>query len=485
MADAARIARNTTYLTVASIVQKVISFGYFAFLATALGADQLGQYSAALKFTSVFVIFMDFGLGPLLTREVAKDESRLQENFEKFLSIKAALIVLSLAALVGSAQIWNTAFETVTAADVRLIYVGAFIIVFDTLTFTLFSIFRALKQLLWEAIGIVIYQSAILLAGFGALHFGLPLPYVLGALLLASAVQFVYMLGVLFKKTSVKIRWNWNWKTVWQIISLAAPFAFAGILFRLNGTADSLMLKSMIGDRVTGWYELAFKLTFALTVLPGAFATSYFPVVSTYYQQAREKLSGTFETGVVYMLILSLPITVAVFVLGDDIVLRVWGTDFEASIETLSILMVALPFIFLNYPVGNFLNAVDKQKLNTFNMFIALLVNIVLNLALIPYYTFNGAAWAAVASSVVLVVLGLPWVYRVAPFRIGFLLKKLALISGSAGIMGFILFFIQDNYSLLLLIPIGAIIYVVGLLLLGALTSEELSLFKRALLKRT
>lgn len=484
MASTARIARNTTYLTVASILQKIVSFGYYAYLADAIGAGNLGKYTFALTFTSVFIIFMDFGLGPLLTREAAKDESKLQYHFERIFSIKLVLIAASLVACIASITVARPLFENITMDDVYLVYIGSIIILFDTLTFTFFSVFRALKKMQWEAIGIIIYQAIILGAGVTVLNMGLPLPYVVGAILVGSSVQVAYMFVLLKWKTPVKFRFVWDGKTVKRIIALAAPFAIAGIIFRLNGSADTMMLKVMVGDSYAGWYALAFKLTFALTVLPGAFATSYYPAVSTYFKQAKEKLHTAFESGVFYMLVLSLPIVVGVLVLGDDIIHQVWGENWRASIKPLWIFMIGLPFVFLNYPVGNFLNAVNRQKLNTLNMGIALIVNIALNAVLIPYMTFNGAAIAAVASSIVLVCLGVPWVYKIAPFNFTAILKKALLVGSSAGLMGLVLYMVQYNYSLFLLIPLGGVIYAALLMLTNAVTVDELSRLKRAIVKR-
>ncbi|MFH1426649.1 MAG: oligosaccharide flippase family protein [Candidatus Kerfeldbacteria bacterium] len=484
MARAGRIAKNTTYLTIASVFQKLISFGYYAYLADAIGAGSLGKYTFALTFTSVFIIFMDFGLGPLLTREAAKDESKLQDHFERIFSIKLVLIGVSLVALFASITIAEPLFTNIDWSDVTLVYLGAVIILFDTLTFTFFSVFRALKQMQWEAIGIVIYQALILIVGYLVLRAGMPLPYVLGAILTGSLFQVIYMFILILRKTDLKFRFVWDWKKVRHILAMSAPFAIAGVIFRINGSADTMMLKVMVGDSHAGWYSLAFKLTFALTVLPGAFATSYYPAVSALYKTAREKVHIVFESGLFYMMIISFPIVAGVAVLGDDIIYAVWGSNWEASVTPLWIFMIGLPFVFFNYPIGNFLNAVNRQKLNTLNMSIALVVNIVLNVILIPYYTFNGAAIAAVASAIVLVALGLPWVYKISPFNFAFLLKKFSLVAAAAGLMSFVLFFVQHNYSLIVLIPMGVLLYVSALLLTNGITKEELQKFKSSLIKR-
>lgn len=444
----------------------------------------VGRYAFALAFTSIFVIFMDFGLSSLLTREVAKDEAQLQSYFKKIWSTKVFLILISFLACVGVITFAEPLFDKWTPADVRLVYVGSLVIIFDTLTATFFSIFRSLKQLQWESISIVIYQLTILGAGVFVIQSGLPLPYVIGALLTGSVVQFLFMLCVLKLKTGLKFQFEWNRQQFFQVIALAAPFAIAGVIFRLSGTIDSIMLKTAIGDVETGFYAIPFKLTFALTVLPGAFATSFFPAMSYYYHHAKEKLHETFEQGVFYMLLLSFPVMGGVFVLGDDIILSIWGPFWTPSVNVLWVMMLAVPFIFLNYPIGNFLNAVKKQTINTVNMGMSLVVNVVLNWFLIPYYTFMGSAYALLASSVVLVVLGLPHVYRVSPFRWSYMFNKAARVAVSAGLMSFILYFVQHRYHLLLLIPMGAVLYIASLLLTGALTKQELLQVKGAVLKR-
>lgn len=485
MVRSAKIAKNTTYLTIASIVQKIVSFAYFGYLANALGDELLGQYSFALTFTSIFIIFMDFGLGPLLTREAAKDEDHINTWYSRVLSIKMVLIVLSLVALVASIFIGEHFFEQITRDDTHLVLFGALIIIFDTITFTFFSVMRALKRLQWEAMSIVIYQTTILVAGIAALKLELPLVYVLGALLIGSLVQTLFMGAVVRFKAKIRFTFAWNFAEAKKYVAIAAPFAIAGIIFRLNGSADVVMLKTMVGNSYAGWYSLAFKLAFALTVLPGAFIASYYPAVSSYYKHAKEQLAPTFENAFFYMVILSFPISVGVIVLGDDVIQAVWsGGTWNTSVQPLWILMCALPFIFFNYPVGNFLNAVDKQKLNTLNMGIALLINIVLNALLIPRYTFNGAAIAALVSSIVLVLLGMPWVYATARFSIKFVIQKLFLVGVAAGSMGFILFFIQYNYHLLVLIPLGVIIYTAMLFAVGAITPNEMQKIKRSFVRR-
>lgn len=480
----ASLSRNTFYLTLASLIQKALSFGYYFYLARQLGPENLGKYTFVLSFTAIFIIFMDFGLGPILTREGSKSKEQLKHYFQNTVSTKIILTIIALLAMVATINFFDLYnYQNVSEYDVLLVYLGGVIILLDTFAFTFFSVFRALKRLKYEAIGVVIYQTLIVSSGFAALWFKLPLEYILGALLIGSTFNFFYGASLIFKKTELNFRFSIQKKYLWSLLKLSAPFAIAGIFYRLNGTVDSVMLKLLVGDRFVGWYALAFKLTFALTVLPGAFATSYFPEVSYYFKHEISKVKKLFETGMVYMFIISLPITAGTFILAEKIILTVWGPAFEASIQALQILVSSLLFIFINYPIGNLLNACNRQTINTLNMGVALSVNIVLNFVLIPQYTYLGASFAALVSSVVLVSLGLPWVNKIVRFSKKYILIKLVQVLTASAIMGLVVYLLNDSLHLVWLVLLGAFSYFAILILNKGVTREDLQLLTQKIRK--
>ncbi|MBU4347481.1 oligosaccharide flippase family protein, partial [Patescibacteria group bacterium] len=95
------IAKNTSYFTFALILQKVISFAYFAIIARAIGPEDLGKYYFAISFTTIFAIFIDIGLSNVLTREVAKYKNwDAQSLLSSVLAIKIPLAFLSLLATI-------------------------------------------------------------------------------------------------------------------------------------------------------------------------------------------------------------------------------------------------------------------------------------------------------------------------------------------------------------------------------------------------
>jgi O-antigen/teichoic acid export membrane protein len=484
--DLAKIAQNTTYLTIASVFQKVLSFIYFAFLAKALGSEALGQYQAVLSFCGIFVIFMDFGLGPVLTREAAKEEEKLPNYFSKFFGLKLCLIAISMIAMVLTANYLHYLKPAnYTQEDLFLIYTGGLIILLDTLVFTFFCVFRALKNLRYEAFNVVIYQGIIFCVGIFGLAYTQSVFFLLVVLMSGSLFSFIYFFILIKKKTKIKLTGEYNLRVFWQLLKIAAPFAIAGIFVKLNGTIDMQMLKYMLpnGNHYVGLYTLAFKLTFALTVLSGAFASAYFPSVSYYLKNDKPKACSSFEKGLVYMALLSMPITAAIFIMGDNLILTVWDIRYKESILPLQIYIASLFFIFANYPVGNFLNAANKQVLNTLNTGIILAVNIVLNLILIPKYNIIGAAIAASISNFLLVLLGLPWVYKILYFDYRKILIKIGQVFFSSAIMALSVYLVKfyltqldGKLLLLVFVAVGIISYTLCLFLTRAIRKKDIQL---------
>src|SRR3989338_10171951 len=83
------IAKNTAFMTGASIAQKIISFVYFTLIARSIGVEGTGKYFLALSFTTIFVVFVDLGLSNVLVREAAKVRNNIQKYLSTILSVRS------------------------------------------------------------------------------------------------------------------------------------------------------------------------------------------------------------------------------------------------------------------------------------------------------------------------------------------------------------------------------------------------------------
>ena len=97
-----------------------------------------------------------------------------------------------------------------------------------------------------------------------------------------------------------------------------------------------------------------------------------------------------------YLLILGLPIAVGTTLLASPIILLLYKSGFSQSIDALQILIWAIPLIFINYILGTAINSINKQRETVKTTFIAMILNIVLNVLLLPRYGLIAACYITV-----------------------------------------------------------------------------------------
>lgn len=173
--------------------------------------------------------------------------------------------------------------------------------------------------------------------------------------------------------------------------------------------------------------------------------------------------------------------------MADKLILTMYGEAYETSITPLRILMVGLVVIFLNFPVGAFLNACNRQIKNTINMAIAVGINIILNIYFIAVkgYTFNGAAVAAMVSGFVLFFLGLRWVRKIIKIDKKILLISLLKTFAAGAVMAALLLLLKDQLSIFIIIPLAALFYLGVLYSLKGISKSDIRSLYRAFLRKS
>lgn len=468
MTKVANIAKNTSYLTLALIMQKVISFTYFTLLARNLGPEDLGKYYFAISFTTIFAIFIDLGLINVLTREVAKTQDRAKELLGSVLTIKLPLAALAL--LVVGIMINLMDYPEITR---NLVYLSSACMVLDSFTTTFFAVIRGFHNLKFESIASVIFQLIVMVFGLTALYAGEGLYWIMAALVMASTFNFIYSLFVLWRKMGIKIRLIYDRALIKLIINIAIPFGLYAVFQRVYTYLDSVLLSIMAGDKYVGLYQIAFKIIFALQFLPMAFTASLYPAMSSYWVNNRKQLAVSFERAMNYLIIISLPITAGTIVIADKIIL-IFKSGFAEAVLPMQIIIASLVFIFLNFPIGSLLNACDRQKINTVNMGIVTVLSVILNLFLISKFQAIGASLTVLATNILMFILGIYWVGKIIDYRKGkiFLVFLKSLLAAVA--MGALVLFFKPLVNIFALVPAAAAVYFILLFLLGGFRKEDI-----------
>lgn len=462
----ANIAKNTSYFTLALIIQKIISFTYFTLYARYLGPQDLGKFYFALSLTAICSVFIDLGLSNVLTREVARGDREPKKFFAAILGLKVPLAILAWLAAFFLAQ-GNG--ETVK----YLIYLASISMVLDSFTNSLYAYFRGYHNLKFEALSAVGVQTIVLISSLIMMQLEKNVLWLMIGLPAASVANFIYALILAKKRFHLNLRPVWDKMLMGQIFLIAWPFGLYAILQRFYTYFDSVLLFKLAGDWAVGIYQVPFKIVNALQFLPMAFVASLYPALSMYWRSNREQLKITFERALNYATIISLPIAVGVISLADKVVI-LFKENFSEAAWPLQIVMLALFFIFIHFPLGALLNACDRQRANTKNMIITVAASIVLNLILIPFWGPVGAAITVLATNILLCGLSLVISRQILTWRWNKVLPTLGKALAAAMIMAAVILALKRSLNLYLLVPLGGLIYFTALYGLGGFRKEDL-----------
>ena len=256
-----------------------------------------------------------------------------------------------------------------------------------------------------------------------------------------------------------------------------------GILVTIYFWIDTVMLSLMKGDTVVGWYNAPYRLVYVLLFIPSAYFSSIYPVMSKFYKNSKSSLKFGYECSFRYMLLLAVPIGLGTTLLADKIILFIYGTNFTPSISGLQILIWAVVCSYLSHTPMYFFYSINKQGIYTKVVFFSMILNIILNLVLIPKMSYIGASIATVITEFIgfLLLFGYAKMYQLGtPLSYKFITKLIICNIG----MGLFIIYLNTMIGLGLTILGSATVYIFLLWLFHVFSEEDILIIKR-LIKAT
>jgi len=395
-----RIAKNMAVLFLARIISMLFGFFYVMYTARYLGPANYGILSFALALNGIFGVVANFGLDPLTVREVARDKSIASKYLANGIVLK--LLFGALTFLIVFAVVNFLGYPELTKKVVYIVTISTIIAGLNNL---FNDVYQAFERMEFMAIGQILQSVLSLVFAITAIKLGLNVVDFAGIYLIVNLITLCYHVVVTtlkFLKPKVEVELGF-WR---RIVREAWPFALTAVFVSIYYWIDSVMLSYMKGDEVVGWYNAAYRLMLIFLIVPSIFNLAIFPTMSRLYVQSKKDLKYTFEQYLRYMIMLGLPLGVGVTLFARLIILLIYGTEYEASIKPLQILVWSAVFIYLSSPFSRVLEVVGKQSLITKITALGALLNVSLNLVFIPKFSLYGASFTtALTEFYVLIVL--------------------------------------------------------------------------------
>ncbi len=464
MSNVKTIFSNMSWLFVSQIIASVCGFIWTIVIARYLGVSDYGVLGFAISLTGILAITMDLGVNSHVVREIATNYDLTPKYLGNAIPLKSLFVIGTFILTLIILILMNANQLTITITLLFTIEM-----VFKTFIGLLNGSFQAYEEGKYQGIGNILLNIIllifILISIFTDLGiFGITLSYVV-----ANFIPLLYEYFI-FQKKIAKPKFEFDIDFCKNITMFALPFALSGIFYSIYYSVDTVMLSNIIGDYATGIYNASYKLISVLTVFYSVYTAVLYPVMSKFFKNDGKLLIVVFEKSVKYLSLIILPIAIATVIYSTDIIQLIFGIEFIESASALSILIWTVCLLFINGACGTLLNASHKEMTVTKIYFIAAVFNILLNLFMIPHYSYNGAATSTVLSDLLILIISLYVIYR-----LGYRLKRklygdlIKIIIGSL-IMGGALYLL--NLNMWIALPVGIIIYF-GVLILVKLFDDD------------
>jgi O-antigen/teichoic acid export membrane protein len=458
--------RNSMLVVGARALAKLAVFVVIVLLWRHLGADKYGRFATMIVYVTLVGIIADLGLQTVFIRDASRDRTAFTRYLANLLSARLLLSLVALVILAAALRLLSPALFPYTLA--------AFVLLLTTSYSSLLrAVFYIRGRLGYEAIAIV--AESLLLLGLTIVAIEQRATW--DAFLWVYAVSYLFTCLFAFGV----MRWRWHERVtvrlepafVRRLLAAGLPLALAFTITTVYAQLDVVLLQLFKTFQVVGWYSAANKYIDAVAWVPQSAMGAVFPALSMLAAGDRRRLVFAYEKSYKMLAILGLPLAVGVGVTADSIVHATRG--FEESIPALRILAPSVALLFVNNAFIYTLTAINRQLDFTRLALFTLVVNVILNLLLIPPYGYLGAAAASTITEVALFGGGW-WLLRrhLASLSIvGIITPVLA----SAAIMGIVVYLIR-SWPLPVVIVVGAAVYVAALLVTRALNPEEWSIIR-------
>lgn len=448
-----------------------------------VGAEDYGFYFVVFNFSFLFNIALDFGITNYNNRNIAQHSQLLNKHFSGIVIIKLLLAVLFTIVTLGTGFIIGFSPEQLGLLAVLCFnqFLLSFILylrsnISGLLLFRTDSVMSVLDRVLMIAICSVLLWGHVTATPFR-------IEWFVYAQTAAYFLTALTALIIVIKKAAFK-KLNWNWPFFVMIIKQSFPFAILVMLMVFYNRIDPVMIERLlpegVGDSEAGIYASAFRLLDASNNIAYLFSVLLLPLFSRMIKE-NESIEQIAKLGFTLLIILSATVAIGGHFYSYEIMDLMYKDHVEESTAVFSILMLGFMGVSTSYVFGTLLTANGNLKILNIVATAGMLLNLVINIILVPRYMAVGSAWASLITQMSMAVIQTIIAVRLFKFKYNhkFVFAVITFLAGVI-VINYFSKMILDNWALNFLIMCGAsLALAMGLKLLnikgfmGILKSKE------------
>ena len=375
---------------------------FVGFIATALvarylGPEKFGLLNYCFSLVGIAMVVVVMGLETIVVRELVKNPDIRSEILGSCIFIQILGLVISYILLMLFQHFFSLDGESRT-----LLLIGLVSLLFRPLG-TLRFLFEANVDA--RTIAFVEFTQALVSLSLRILFIYLEAP--LSWFAFCLSLEWVLLGGgfllMYYKRYNAERHslFSLSFSRIRQLLHYSWPLFLSSATIILHQQVDRIMIKELLtemGNEQVGYYSAAIRICIFVIFIPQMIASSLTPALVDAYKSDKEKYSNLISVFMDVMNWIGILLSLALFIFSEQLIFIIYGTAFGSAVAILQVAAWKGFFTATGMASGRQLTIENLQQYIYLRNLIGLILNVFLNLYLIPRYNAIGAAYATVAS---------------------------------------------------------------------------------------
>ena len=390
-----RYALNTGWLVFEKLIRMFSMLFVGIWVARYLGPESFGLLSFAQSLVFLFTAFATLGMDSVVVRELVRNEHLYQKIVGTAFAIKLLGAILVIPVVASAAYFISDDFETIL-----VVFILASAIIFQSFNVIdyyfqskVLSKYVSITNLVSLGISSVIKITLIINNA--------SLSYFAFVAVFDSLVVAIGLIYFFSKRTEHKIlQWELDWNTAKWLLLQSWPLMLSGLVVSLYMKVDQVMIKVMIDSEAVGQYAAAIKISEFWYFIPMVILSSFFPAIVNAKKISEELYKRRLLFLYSSMIWLGIAIAIPISFLSESLMQLTFGSQYIESAPILVIHVWTGIFVFLGIAFSKYLVTEGLVMKAFYRTASGALVNVIMNIVLIPQYGIIGAAIASLMSQI-------------------------------------------------------------------------------------
>jgi len=385
---------NISWLFAEKILRMIVGLFVGIWVARYLGPDKFGLLSYAQSFVGIFSAIATLGLDGIVVREFVKYPEKENELLGTAFILKLfgaflTLIILYIAIHFTSNDRYTNILIFIIASATIFQAFNVIDMYFQSKVMSKYIVFTNSFTLLLSSFVkiLLIFNKAPLIAFAGMVVFDslvMSLGYIYWYLKVKKEIFFI----------------KFNIAIAKQLLKSSFPLILSSISVVLYMRVDQIMIKELLNNKAVGNYAVAVRLSEIWYFIPGIIINSIFPAIINAKKISEKLYYYRFQQLYKIMVILAILISFPISFFSNEIINILYGSQYNEASSVLKIHIWTSLFVFLGLVSSKWFIIEHIEKYSFYRTILGLLLNIILNIILIPIFKIKGAAIATLISQI-------------------------------------------------------------------------------------